>query len=238
MSQSVPRTTTATVRRAVCVLALVLAASPAWADTVLHLSQTATVTEPPNELDATLRAQVTSTNTADAQKRVNTMIADALARARQVKGITVSTGGYTVWRVGPTQQDHTERWQAGQNLQLKGTDGTTLLKLAGELQQKGLATQQLEWRLSPQAERKAHAEATRQAISQLRGRIDEAAELLGLRFGSFKDVQLDVPKTPVFPRLMGAAAMAAPSAAPPPSAISEDIAVSATVQADAILLPR
>ena len=112
-----------------------------------------------------------------------------------------------------------------------------MLKLAGELQQKGLATEQLQWGLSRQAERKAHAEATRQAISQLRGRVDEAASLLGLRFDSFKEVRLDVPKTPVFPRMMATAAMAAPGAAPP-SAVGQDVAVSATAEADAILLPR
>lgn len=223
--------------RAALALALLLAASPAWAETLLHLAQTATVMVAPDELDATLRAQVTSANAADAQQRVNAMLADALAHARQVASVTASTGGYTVWRVGPTPQDRTERWEAGQTLELKSHDGAALLRLAGALQQKGLAMQQLEWRLSRPAETKAHAEATRQAISQLRGRVDDAAALLGLRFDSFKQVQLDVPKNPVFPRLMGAAAMAAPAAAPP-SAVGQDVAVSATAEADAILLPR
>jgi len=225
------------IRPAALALALLLAASPALAETLLHLAQTATVMVAPDTLDATLRAQVTSANAADAQKRVNAMIADALAHARQVAAVTTSTGGYTVWRVGPTPQDRSERWEAGQTLELKSHDGGALLKLAGELQQKGLAMQQLEWRLSRQAETKAHAEATRQAISQLRDRVDEAAALLGLRFGSFKEIRLDVPRTPVFPRMMTTAAMAAPAAAPP-SAVGQEVAVTATAEADAILLPR
>lgn len=216
-------------------LVLLLSAAPACARTLLHLTQTATVMVAPNELDASLRAEATNADPAEAQKQVNAMMADALARARQVAGVTISTSGYSVWRNGPTPKDHTVRWQAGQTLQLKSHDGATLLKLAGALQQKGLAMQQLEWRLSRQAEKKAHAEATKQAISQLRGRIDEAASLLGLRFGSFKQVQLGAPRTPVFPRVMGASMAAA---APPPNAVAQDIAVTATVEADAILLPR
>ena len=190
-------------------LLVLLAAPPACASTLLHLAQTATVMVAPDELDASLRAEATTAKPAEAQKRVNAMMTDALARARQVAGVTPSTSGYTVWRTGPTPQDHTEHWHAGQTLELKSHDGSALLKLAGALQESGLAMQQLEWRLSRQAEKQAHAAATRQAISQLRGRIDEAASLLGLRFGSFKDVQLNMPRTPVYPRLMGAAVSAA-----------------------------
>ena len=118
------------------------------------------------------------------------MMADALARARQVPSVTVSTGGYTVWRVGPTPQDRSERWQAGQSLQLKSHDGPALLKLAGALQQKGFATEQLGWRLSREAEEKAHDAATKQALTRLRGRVEAIAALLGLRFDSFKAVRL------------------------------------------------
>lgn len=217
------------------VVIVLLSTAPACARTLLHLAQSATVMVPPDELDASLRAEASSANAAEAQSRVNTMVTEALAQARKVVGVAVSTSGYTVWRVGPTPQDHSEHWQAGQTLELKSHDGKALLQLAGALQQKGLAMQQLEWRLSHQAEQKAHAEATKQAISELRGRIDEAAGLLGLRFESFRNVQLGVPKTPVFPRMMAAAM---PAAAPPPSAVAQDLAVTATVEADAILVPR
>ncbi len=225
------------ISRVACALVVLLAASPAGAETVLHLSQTATVMVAPDELDATLRAQAVSGKAADAQQRVNAMMADAIALARKVSSVTISTGGYTVWRVGPTQQDRTERWQASQTLQLKSHDGPALLKLVGTLQQKGLATAQLGWTLSPEAERKAHAEATEQALGQLRSRIDQAAKLLDLRFGSFKEVRLDSSQPRPVPQLMRASAMAA-QAPEPPSAVAEDVPVNATAEADAILLPR
>jgi len=224
------------IRAAACALVL-FAASPAWAETVLHLAATATRMVAPDELDATLRAEAVSANPADAQQRVNALTSAALASAHQVPGVTVSTGGYTVWRVGPTQQDRSERWQAGQSISLKSHDGAALLKLVGTLQQKGLATGQLDWRLSPEAERKAHTEAMEQALSALRDRVDKAAALLGLRFGSYKEVRLDNTGPRPVPRLMQMApAMAA--AAAPPQAEATDVPVSATVEADAILLPK
>ncbi len=226
------------IRFAACALAVLLAAWPACADTVLHLAETATLMVAPDELDATLRAEAVSASAADAQARVNAMIAAAVAQAHQVPAVTVSTGGYTVWRVGPTPQDRTERWQAGQSLQLHSADGAALLKLTSALQQKGFATGELAWRLARETEQKAHADATKQALTRLRGRAEEAAALLGLRFDSFKEVRLDSSAPPPpFPRMMTATVGASPAAAPA-NAVAGDVPVSATAEADVILLPR
>jgi predicted secreted protein len=207
------------------------------AETLLHLGETATVMAAPDEIAAALRVEATSATAADAQARVNAIMQDALTRARSVAGLAVSTGGYGVWRVGPTAQDRTERWQAGQTLDLSGHDDSALLKLVGELQQKGLAVSSLGWRLSRQAERRAHQEATKQALAALRGRVDEAAALLDLRFEQFKEVRLDGQAAPR-PMFRSAPRAMAAGAPPPPSAVPEDVAISATAEADAILQPR
>jgi predicted secreted protein len=211
-------------------------ASPACAETLLHLADTETVTVAPDELAASLRAEASSANPADAQQRVNAAMADALAHARKVAGVTISTGAYSVWHVGPTPEDSSERWQASQSLELSSHDGVGLLTLVGALQHNGLAIGELGWRLSREAERKAHDEATRQALAALRGKTQEAAGLLDLRFDSFKQVRLDSAAPIPMPRFAGAmAAMAAPA---PPSAVAADVPVSATADADAILLPK
>jgi predicted secreted protein len=216
--------------------ASLLWASPARAETLLHLTDTETVTVAPDELAASLRAEASSANPADAQQRVNAAMADALAHARKVAGVTASTGAYSVWHVGPTPQDSSERWQASQSLELTSHDSVALLTLLGTLQQNGLAVGELGWRLSREAERKAHDEATRQALAALRGKAQEAAGLLDLRFGSFKQVRLDGTAQVPTPRFVGAmAAMAAPA---PPNAVATDVPVSATAEADAILLPK
>jgi predicted secreted protein len=226
---------------ALALLAAVLALSalPAWADTLLRLSETATVMAHPDELDATLRVEAVSANATDAQRQVNKVMADAVAAAKAVTGVTVDSGGYFVWRVGPTPRDSSERWQANQSLTLTSHDGATLLKLVGALQQKGLAVNQLGWRLSDTAMRAAQAEATSKAISALRGRAETAAGLLDLRFGSFKEVRLD--GTRPMPMLQRSMAMTAPgvsAAMTPPSAEATDVTVTATAEADVLLLPK
>ncbi len=211
--------------------------APPVVQTVLKLAETATVTVRPDELAASLRAEAVAGSAAEAQARVNAAIADALTRARAASGVTVSTGGYGVYRIGPNPGDRTERWQAGQSLELKGGDGAVLLKLVGELQKSGLAVRSLGWRLSPEAARKARAEATREALAGLRGRADEAAAQIGLAFEGFKEIRLDNERpAPFAPRMMAAAMPAAGT--PPPSAEAEDISVSATAEADVLLRSR
>jgi predicted secreted protein len=223
--------------RGVALLAGLALAQPAWAETLLHLVETATVMVAPDEIAATLTAEATSASASDAQARVNRAMEDALAQARKVAGVAVSTGGYGVWR--SNQPNQAESWQVNQTLSLVGHDGPAMLGLVGTLQQRGLAVGNLGWRLSRAAERQAHQAATKQALAALRGRVDEAAALLDLRFDQYKDVRLDGAQ----PQPMFRAAVAAPmsvgaSAAPPPSVAAEDVPVSATAQADAVLVPR
>lgn len=229
-------------RLALLGLALLCAATvaPAFADdTILKLSETATVMVTPDELAASLRAEAIAPTGQEAQRRVNEMMRDAVAAAKKVDGITVSTGGYNVWRLAATPVDRSERWQAGQSLNLSGKDGEAMLKLVGELQQVGLTQGNLIWRLSRDTERKARRDATKQALSGLRGRADEAAEILGLRFASFREVRLDsMAPPPIMPRLqvVTRAAMAAP--VPPPNAEAEEMPVTASAEADILLKPR
>ncbi len=205
-------------------------AGSAAADTILHLSDTETVMAHPDELTATLRAEASGSSAAAAQQAVNTAIAAALARAKQVPGITAATEGYTAW-----QATQSQRWQASQTILLRSRDAPPLLTLTGELQQHGLAISDLSWQLSPEASRSARDQAMRQALSGLRGRAEEAAGLLGLRFDQFQRVSIAAPQPVPFPRAMMAMAAAAPT---PPSAQAQDVPVSATAEADAVLLPK
>ncbi len=210
-------------------------------DTTLRLAESVTVLVAPDELSASLRAEAIAPTAQEAQKKVNELMRDALATAKKAEGIVVSSGGYNVWRIGPTAQDRAERWQAGENLNLTGKDGEAMLKLTGELQQKGLTVSSLGWHLARETERKARKDATKQALSALRGRAEEAAELLGLRFDSFREVRLDslLPQPVGMPRsLTTSRSSAAAAPAPPPVAVAEEQPVTASAEADAILKPR
>jgi predicted secreted protein len=231
-------------RSLACTLALALSALGAAgpdaraAETVLHLSETATLFIAPDELAATLRAEATASRASDAQSQVNAMVKDALAAAAALPDIQAATGGYHVWRVPPTPQDRAEKWQGSQVLMLHARDGAALLTLIGALQQKGLVVGGLQWRLAHATDRQARLNATKQALAALRGRTEEAAEILGLQFNHFRAVRLDGAEPPVpMPRAMMAARPRAAEAVPP-VAVAEDIPVTATAQAEAVLLPR
>jgi uncharacterized protein len=220
----------------IALLAGLLLTRPAYAEAVLHLAETATVTVAPDELAATLTAEATGASASDAQARVNSAMQAAIEQARAVSGVSVSTGGYGVWRTN--QPGHPDSWQVNQALNLAGHDGPALLTLVGALQQRGLAVGNLGWRLSRATERQAHQAATKQALAALRGRIDEAAALLDLRFEQYKDVRLDgASPQPMF-RTMAAPMAVRSSAATPPSVATEDVPVSATAEVDAVLVPR
>jgi predicted secreted protein len=221
---------------ALAAVLLPLAAIPAEADTVLRLAETATVSVAPDELVATLRVETSAPTAAEAQRKVNASVADALARIRQQPGIIASTGVYNVWQAGPSPQDRGERWHANQTVALHAHEGSALLNLVGELQQKQLAVQQLAWQLAAETARRAQRDATMEGLKTLRSRAEEAAALIGLQFDSFREVRLDNARPPLMPRGLAAASMAATTL--PPSAEAEDVVVSATVEADVVLKPR
>ncbi len=220
-------------------LLAVLATAPcAHADTILDLSETAHVSAKPDEIAASLRAEATAATPQEAQAAVNQAIAHALQTAHGTRGITISTGQYSVWNVETppvhpgTAQAGPPQWHASQGLDLTGKDGTAMLALVGTLQDDGLAVQSLSWQLSAELMRATQELALRQAVSGLRARAEEMAGLLGLRFASFRMVRLTPELRPMPMMMMRAAAASMPA----PSAEQGPIEVSATVTAEAVLV--
>ncbi|MDE2005619.1 MAG: SIMPL domain-containing protein [Rhodospirillales bacterium] len=215
----------------ILLLGLVLAAPAHAAGTKLSLSETASVQAAPDEVVTVLRVSAAAPSAAVAQAGVNRTMAAALGEARKQAGLTISTGGYSTWQRPPGSPGG-GGWTANQDLTLTTHDGAGLLHLVGRLQGQGLAVESLAWTLSPLARRAAEAKAMAQAIGALRGRAEQAAALLGLRFVGFRSVTLGAPPS-VLPRPMFAGAALA--AAPPPSAVGAALSVSATVAAVAEL---
>ncbi|MEI7712574.1 MAG: SIMPL domain-containing protein [Rhodospirillales bacterium] len=223
-------------RFAFAVALLPLLAAPVFAaETHLTIGETATVMVAPDEIAASLRAEATANSAAEVQKRVNDAIRDALAATKDSPDVTASTGGYGVWRWA---QGGVDRWQGGQSLNLSSHDGAALLKLVGLLQQKGMAISGLNWRLSRDASRKARQDATHKALASLRARVDEAAAALDLKFEQFASVRVDSAQPPQARMSAPMAISASLASTPPPAAVAEDTPVTASVEADAILVPR
>jgi predicted secreted protein len=204
------------------------------AETELHIGESAEVTRAPDEVVATLRAEARAGSAAAAQEAVNRAVTAAVERARAVQGVHVSTGGYWTNRV-----DQGRSWQAAQQVTLRSTQAPALLELAGTLQEQGLAMGGLHWQLTRDAARAAREEASRLALEALRRRAQAVAEQLGLQMVGLKEVRIDAPDHGgPRPMMAMAARSASASAAPPPVAVAEDVVVSASVQAVAILRPR
>lgn len=205
-------------------------AASAAPSTLLHLTQTATIVVPPDDFVVGFSAQADAATPALAQERVNKLAATVLAEAKKITGAKVSTGAYGVWH-----QANPASWHANQTITVHGPMATSLLALAGTAQAQGVTVQQLGWRLSPAATRKADDEARDQALAALKSRAEQAAKILGLHFAYFQDVSLGPQAHPPQPRMMMMAA-AAPAAAPPVAA-SEGESVTESVSATAVLEP-
>lgn len=208
--------------------------APVPVQTILHLSETGRVTVQPDELVAMLRLTANGVGAAGVQGKINAAMEAAMARARAVPAVTASTGFYQVWRTNQTDQ-----WHAEQSLTLRAHNAPVLLELVGNLQAQGMATSGLGWVVSPEVARTARAEATRQALSALRARAEEAAAIVGLNFVSFRDIRLDgAVQQPFAPRMMTAMAASSASDAKPPSAEAEEVTIEATVSAEVALAPK
>jgi uncharacterized protein YggE len=205
----------------------------ALSETALHIGETAEVTRAPDEVVATLRAEARAGSAAAAQEAVNRAVTAAVARARGVPGVRVATGGYWTNRV-----DEGRAWQAAQQVTLRSGDAAALLELVGALQGQGMATASLQWELTRDTTRAAREEASRLALDALRRRAQAVAEQLGLVLVGLKEVRIDAPDHGPRPAPMAMAAMARSASAPPPVAVAEDVVVSASVQAVAVLRPR
>lgn len=206
----------------------------ARADTILHLSVPGEVQVQPDEIVATLRAEAEGATAAAVQATVNTMMTAALAQAHGTNGIAATTENYFVSQSSPAKPNEPRVWHAAQSVQLTGHDGGAMLNLVGTLQQAGLGLEGLVWRISPARAETARADATDRAIKALRARAAHDAALLDLRLIGFDRVAIEDIRPGPRPVPFRAAAMNA-AAAPPPSAESEPLTVSVTVEADARL---
>jgi predicted secreted protein len=220
-------------RGVVIALLACLAAPAARADTILHLSVTATVTTMPDELAAQLTANADAATAGAAQQQVNQMVETALGAAKGLTAVTASTTQYSVWH----ETDPKDVWHASQGVALRSTDGGALLTLVGTLQQDGLAVGNLGWQLSPTAAERSYEEAMGHAVDLLSARAATVAGLLHLTLQGFQSVTVgEDDGSPMRPLGQVRMMSMAPSAAPPPAAQADVVTVSATVSGDARLL--
>jgi predicted secreted protein len=198
--------------------------------TVLHLSQTAERSVLRDVLRIELRVEETGADARSVQSTINRRMAGALDRARQVQGVRVETGSYTVGEERP--QNGPARWRGIQSVILTGKDADSILKLAGALQSDGLSTSSLSYDTAPETVRGAEEDLTAEALAALDHRSASIADRMHLAVVRYRDVRVGNAETggrPV-PRF-ATMAMAAPVAEP------GEAIIRVTVEAELLLAP-
>jgi uncharacterized protein len=207
-----------------------LAQGAAPSPTVLHLSQTAERKVTRDLLRVELRVEETGADPMALQAAVNRRMAAALDRTRQVQGVEVETGSYSVDEERP--QNEPARWRASQSMILTGKAADAELKLAGALQSDGLLMSAMSYEVTPETVRGAEEDLTAEALAGLAQRASSIADRLHLSVLRYRDLRVGNAETggQPLPRF-AAMAMAAPVAQP------GEAEIRVTVSADLLLGP-
>jgi predicted secreted protein len=198
--------------------------------TVLHLSQTAERSVLRDVLRVELRVEEPGADARSVQSTINRRMAAALDRARQVQGVRVETGSYSVGEDRP--QNGPARWRGSQSVILSGKDADSILKLAGALQSDGLSISSLTYDTAPETVRGAEDDLTAEALAALDHRSASIADRMHMAVVRYRDVRVGNAETGGRPSPRFAAmAMAAPVAEP------GEATIRVTVEADMLLAP-
>ena len=115
---------------------------------------------------------------AELAARINKQMGEALAIAKQAKGVKVTSGAYNTY---PEYGDGNRivRWQASQDLILESKDTGAVAKLLGKLQGRGLLLRNISFSVSREAQRQLENELVTEAISAFRTRASLVAKSFG-----------------------------------------------------------
>lgn len=131
-----------------------------------------------DRMHAFMRAEADNADALQAASDVNARMARALARAKAVAGVDVSTAGYSSWQI--SEPNRPLRWRVSQTLVLEGRDFAALSALVSKLQASdGLLLSGLNFSVSPMTRRAAEDALTQQAIKAWQQRAESAARGFG-----------------------------------------------------------
>lgn len=201
-------------RRGIAALVIAASASGAIAATTIDLAADASRPAANDLARATLFAEATSASAGDAAKRVNALIADALAAAKSHPRVRAKTAGTHTYPVYSKGGGRIEGWRMRSEVALESGDTAALSELLGKLQAT-LGVAGIILMPSPETRKKAEDEALLDAIAAFRERAKLAADALGKPY-RIKHLSLGSQgHRPPLP-IMRAAPMAAMEAAPMP----------------------
>lgn len=151
----------------------------------------------------------------EAQAAVNAKMQAALAMAKKVPGVKVSTGYYNSYKQYPpepkpltqAEREKAATWTAQQTLVIDSGDKDAALKLAGALQQQDFAMQGMNFYLSREAQDKLKDELLAEALASVKARAQKVATIMDLPKIHFATINLN-GGAPVYPVMMKSRMMA------------------------------
>ncbi|MDE2391945.1 MAG: SIMPL domain-containing protein [Rhodospirillales bacterium] len=215
-----------------------MVALPAAAQTVLTLSASGIAQAVPDEAVANFSVQAMAPDAASAQAAVNQAVAKAMAAAKAVPGVVVTTGGYNSYSSTPDGQT-APQFTAQQSITFTesakgGVPDAAFTSLLAKLQADGLLLNGLSGDLSQAGQNQAQRAAIRDALTQLRAEADDIAAALHKKVGALKTLNVDAGggPPPPMPRMMMMA-----DAAPAPQSAPDNVTITASVTAEIELEP-
>jgi predicted secreted protein len=123
--------------------------------------------------------------------RVNQKMNEALAIAKQAKGVEVKSGGYTTQPVHD-KDGRIARWSASQDLYLESSDVDAISALVGKLQGK-LLLRSIGFSVSPETRRKVEDALIGEALAAFQERAKRVSSGLGARDYGVVSVAIQTP---------------------------------------------
>ncbi|KWE83993.1 SIMPL domain-containing protein [Burkholderia territorii] len=172
---------------------------------VLSLSSQASADVPQDIIHITLFYEQQAKDPGSLTSALNQRADAALAQAKGVSGVTARTGAFSVYP--STDRDgKISAWRGRTEIVLESRDFSAASKLAGQLSNQ-MQVANVEFSLSPEAQRAAEQKLTTEAIKSFRARADEAAKAFGYNSYSIRDVNVGGSRNvQPYPRMMAMAA--------------------------------
>jgi len=155
---------------------------------VLSLSSQASADVPQDIIHITLFYEQQAKDPGSLTSALNQRADAALVQTKGVSGVTARTGAFSVYP--STDRDgKISAWRGRTEVVLESRDFAAASKLAGQLSNQ-MQVANVEFSLSPEAQRAAEQKLTTEAIKSFRARADEAAKAFGYGSYSIRDVNV------------------------------------------------
>jgi predicted secreted protein len=186
-----------------------------------------------DRMQASLRAEADNASAAAAANQVNATIGRALAMAKSVPDIKVTTTGYSTYQVA--DKPNAQRWRVVQTITLESSDFTAAATLITRLQDEGgLLLSNMGFSLSDKKRRETEDDLTQQAIKAWQDRAQRAAQGLGFDAWRPGHVSVQTEGGRVYP-MARMQALEARAAAAPVAVEAGTSEVTVTVSGEALL---